>query len=169
MSWVARPPACSQIISMEGYGTDAYVFLRRLGDAAEPLSECAHGARLSELARGLAEGVISPRNNVGATAIRGVSVDDLHSQAFPQTAQPPHASFRISMKMSPRNPTGANTATMPAAGGSSEGPKRGMATAAGAGAASSAAAAALAGAAPAAPKPGAASDGTHTRPDKLPA
>lgn len=28
-----------QIVSMEGHGTDAYVFLRRLGDSAEPLSE----------------------------------------------------------------------------------------------------------------------------------
>lgn len=28
-----------QIISMEGYGTDAFIYLRRLGDAAEPLSE----------------------------------------------------------------------------------------------------------------------------------
>lgn len=152
---------------MEGYGTDAYVFLRRLGDAAEPLSECAHGSRLSELARGLAEGVISPRNNVGATAIRGVSVDDLHSQAFPQTAQPPHASFRISMKMSPRHPAGTTTGTPPTGGSVGEGSKRGMATAAGA--ASSAAAAALAGAATAAPKSGAARDGAETRADKLPA
>lgn len=43
------------LMSMEGYGTDAYVFLRRLGDAAEPLSECAHtGAFADEFARTLA-------------------------------------------------------------------------------------------------------------------
>lgn len=32
-----------QIVSMEGYGTDAFVFLRRLGDAAEPIAETAFG------------------------------------------------------------------------------------------------------------------------------
>jgi hypothetical protein len=132
-----------QVISMEGYGTDAYVFLRRLGDAAEPLSECAHGARLSELARGLAEGVISPRNNVGATAIKGVSVDDLHHQAFPQTAQQPHASFRISVKLSPSRSASSAATTQPSAG-----------------AASTAAAAARA-SAPSRPSGGMALDGVH--------
>lgn len=32
-----------QIVSMEGFGTDAFVFLRRLGDAAEPIAETAFG------------------------------------------------------------------------------------------------------------------------------
>jgi hypothetical protein len=84
-----------QVISMEGYGTDAYVFVRRLGDAAEPISECANGEHLSDLARDLASGAVSPGSV--PTGIKG-SVDNIHLQAFPNNAQQPHASFRISLK-----------------------------------------------------------------------
>jgi pyruvate dehydrogenase kinase 2/3/4 len=32
-----------QLVSMEGWGTDAFIFLRRLGDAAEPIREASFG------------------------------------------------------------------------------------------------------------------------------
>lgn len=46
-----------QIVSMEGYGTDAFVFLRRLGDAAEPIAETAFGLPLPSGGSGSAAGL----------------------------------------------------------------------------------------------------------------
>jgi pyruvate dehydrogenase kinase 2/3/4 len=42
------------ILSMQGYGTDAYIYTRRLGDASEPLSEAS--PTISGFARALARG-----------------------------------------------------------------------------------------------------------------
>lgn len=92
-----------QVISMESYGTDAYVFLRRLGDAAEPLSECANGSQLGEFAaRSLNVGA-GGQHSAGSS-IKG-AVDAIHLAAFPShaaaaTPTPPvtNATFRINIK-----------------------------------------------------------------------
>lgn len=59
-----------QLISMHGngpeFGTDAYIFLPRLGDGVEPLSECSVGsATLSQLAQYLAANGGGGSNNSG--------------------------------------------------------------------------------------------------------
>jgi hypothetical protein len=79
-----------QVISMEGFGTDAYVYLRRLGDLSEPISECAHvsGFAPSLASAGVASGP------AGINRPSPPRVDDLHPPPTPQ----PHASFRVSLK-----------------------------------------------------------------------
>lgn len=93
-----------QIISMEGYGTDAYLFLRRLGDAREPLSECGTVTAGNVFAAG--HGATPASAAAAAAASHG-----LESSPAP-AAQP---SIRISLK---RATTGHLPPTV-SAGGSS--------------------------------------------------
>lgn len=98
-----------QVISMEGHGTDAYVYLRRLGDAAEPLSEVGSSPALAAAAK-----------TIERHLLPYASSDDVPNALHLSDPSKPHSSFsdpsRVRTARAPLPAVSAASAASPSSG-----------------------------------------------------